>query len=84
MSATVAGLAQLLADAEVGEYDPDSVLPGVLPPIEIGTMSPKGKKAITVTTYPGGPAPDSRNGTEYPRAQVRVRGGFRRRCWSMR
>jgi hypothetical protein len=36
-------------------------------------MPASGDKAVTLNTYPGGPEPDSRNGWEYPRLQVRVR-----------
>ena len=70
----VDGIARRLSAAGVGEYDPDNPLTGDDPPIELGTMSPKGHAAISLTTYPGGPMPDTRNGWEYPRLQVRVRG----------
>lgn len=72
--ALVDGIARRLSAAGVGEYDPDNPLTGSAPPIELGTMSPDGDQAVTVTTYPGGPPPDSVNGWEYPRLQVRVRG----------
>lgn len=74
MAALIDGLARFVAAAGLGEYDPDGVLPGVLPPIALGAMPPDGTRAIVLTTYPGGPEPDSRNGWEYPRLQVRVRG----------
>lgn len=74
MAALIDGLARMLAAAGVGEYSTTEVLPGVLPPITLGAMPPEGDLAITLTTYPGGPPPDSRNGWEYPRLQVRVRG----------
>lgn len=74
MSVLIDGLAQFVAAAGVGEYSTTEVLPGLLPPITLGAMPPEGDLAITLTTYPGGPEPDSRNGWEYPRLQVRVRG----------
>jgi hypothetical protein len=69
----VSGVAQLLADAGVGAYDPDNPLPPDQVPITVGASPSGDGDAITVTTYPGGPPPDSRNGWEYPRLQVRVR-----------
>lgn len=74
MAVLIDGLARMVAAAGVGEYDPVGWLPGVLPPITIGAMPPTPDLAITLTTYPGGPEPDSRNGWEYPRLQVRIRG----------
>lgn len=74
MAALIDGLARMVAATGVGEYSTTEVLPGLLPPITLGAMPPAGDLAITLTTYPGGPPPDSRNGWEYPRLQVRVRG----------
>jgi hypothetical protein len=74
VAALIDGLARFVAAAGLGEYDPAGVLPGDLPPIALGAMPPTGDLAIVVTTYTGGPEPDSRNGWEYPRLQVRVRG----------
>jgi len=73
--AVVDGIARTLAAAQSGwTYDPDAVLDPDLVPITLGDLPPDGIDAVTITTYPGGPEPDSRNGWEYPRLQVRVRG----------
>lgn len=73
MTALVAALATLLADAGVGDYATDRVLDPDMRPIVVGAMPPTGAEVVLLTTYPGGPEPDSRNGWEYPRLQVRVR-----------
>lgn len=72
MSSVVHGIGGLLAAAGLGAYT-TGVLPKNQTPITVATMPSGGDKAITVTTYPGGPPPDSRNGWEYPRLQVKVR-----------
>lgn len=70
----VDGIARDLSAKGVGAYaPPGQVLPAGQTPITIGVMPATGKAAVTVTTYPGGPEPDSRNGDEYPRLQVKVR-----------
>lgn len=69
----VDGIAQLLADAGLGAYSPSDVLPADTTPITVASMPPTTGAAVCVTTYPGGPEPDTRNGEEYPRLQVRVR-----------
>lgn len=69
----VDGIARLLAAAGVGAYDPDNPLPEGQTPITVGAMPPTDGPAVCVTTYAGGPEPDSRGGDEYPRLQVRVR-----------
>lgn len=69
----VDGIARLLAAAGVGAYDPDNPLPAGQTPITVGAMPPSNGAAVCVTTYPGGPEPDTRTGDEYPRLQVRVR-----------
>lgn len=69
----VDGIARELAAAGVGVYDPDNPVPADQTPIAIGAMPPSKGAAVVVTTYAGGPEPDSRNGDEYPRLQVRVR-----------
>lgn len=69
----VDGIARHLAASDVGAYSPDAVLPEGETPITVGAMPPTDGAAVCVTTYPGGPEPDSRNGEEYPRLQVRVR-----------
>ena len=71
--AVVAGIATMLDAAGVGVYDPAAVIAAGQVPIAVASMPPGDGAAIVVTTYPGGPEPDSRNGTEYPRLQVRVR-----------
>lgn len=70
-------LAEALAlhlDAEgVGTYATSTPFgPGDLP-LSIGGFPPGHGPAVMLTPYPGGPEPDSRNGWEYPRLQVRVR-----------
>lgn len=67
------GLARALADAGVGAYDPDAVLPDGAVPITLAAMPPTDGPAVCLTTYAGGPEPDSRNEWEYPRLQVKVR-----------
>lgn len=67
------GIATYLAASGCGAYSPDAVLPDDETPITVGGLPAKGVAAICVTTYAGGAEPDSRNGTEYPRLQVRVR-----------
>ena len=69
----VDGVARALAAAGVGVYDPDNPIPANQTPIAVGAMPPSKGAAVVVTTYPGGPEPDSRNGDEYPRLQIRVR-----------
>lgn len=69
----VDGIARLLALAGVGVYDPDNPLPAGQTPITVGAMPPTHEAAVCVTTYAGGPEPDSRTGDEYPRLQVKVR-----------
>lgn len=67
------GMCRLLAAAGVGTYSPDAALPAGATPIgAVAFPSTKGD-AVCVTTYAGGPEPDSREGDEYPRMQVRVR-----------
>lgn len=69
----VDGMCQLLADDGVGAYSTTEALPAGQVPITVADSPPDGDQAVTVTTYAGGPEPDSRNGWEYPRLQVRVR-----------
>lgn len=69
----VDGIARHLAAAGVGAYDPDNPLPAGQTPITVGAMPSGDGPAVCVTTYAGGPEPDTRNGDEYPRLQVRVR-----------
>lgn len=72
-AAVVEGVALMLAAAGAGDYATDRVLDPALTPITVATSPLSDGPAITVTTYPGGPEPDSRNGWEFPRLQVRVR-----------
>lgn len=71
--AVVAGMCRWLADAGVGVFSTDSVLPSGQVPITVELLPPTPDLAVAVTTYPGGPEPDSRNGWDYPRLQVRTR-----------
>lgn len=73
MSAVLDGIGQLLDTAGVGVYDPAAVIPAGSVPITVGDMPPDFDSAVTINTYPGGPEPDTRNGWEFPRLQVRVR-----------
>lgn len=65
-------MARIIADAGCGVYDPNNPLPKGRTPITVAGL-PAGGTAIAVATYAGGPEPDTRNLTEYPRLQVRVR-----------
>lgn len=67
------GIAQTLADAGCGAYSTTETLPAGQTPITLGGMPQRSGPAIALATYTGAPAPDSRNGWEYPRLQVRVR-----------
>lgn len=69
----VDGMARILAAAGIGQYDPAAVLDPSQTPIAVAAIPESPDTAVAVTTYPGGPEPDSRNGWEYPRLQVRVR-----------
>lgn len=73
MSNVVDGIARHLAAEGVGAYSPDAPLPAGQTPITVGAMPSSNGPAVCVTTYAGGPEPDTRNGWEYPRLQVRVR-----------
>lgn len=73
MSTLVAGIATRLDAQGAGAYSPDDVLPADRTPISVAGFPSTVGDAICLTTYPGGPEPDSRNGWEYPRLQVRVR-----------
>jgi hypothetical protein len=50
-----------------GALDPDKT------PVVIAGSPDEPDTVVVVTTYPGGPEPDTRNGWEFPRLQVRVR-----------
>lgn len=71
--AAVEGIALALSAAGVGDYATDRVLDPAKVPITIALWPDSDGPAIVVTTYPGGPEPDSRNGWEFPRLQVKVR-----------
>lgn len=72
-SPVVVAVATILHDAGVGVYDPDNPIPAGSIPVAISGFPGSHAKAIVVTTYAGAMEPDSRNGDEYPRLQVRVR-----------
>lgn len=65
-------IGRLLAAESVGDYATDRVLNEALPAITLLVPPETPDSAVTLTVYPG-PEPDSRNGNEYPRLQVRVR-----------
>lgn len=67
------GLARHLAAAGLGAYSTTEALPPDRVPIAVQAAPPGADTALVLTTYPGGPAPDSRNRWEYPRLQVKVR-----------
>lgn len=70
----VAGIGLLLAAEGVGDYAEDRPLDPEQVPIVVAVSPPDPARVVVLNTYPGGPEPDSRNGWEYPRLQVRVRG----------
>lgn len=73
MTGIVDGLCRVLAGEGVGDYATDRALDPDMVPITVGAPPASDGAAVTLTTYSGGPEPDSRNGWEYPRLQVRVR-----------
>lgn len=64
--------ARLVHESGAGVYSPDEALPDGAVPIALSGMPPTDGDAIAVSLY-AGPEPDSRNGWEHPRLQVRVR-----------
>jgi hypothetical protein len=72
-SALVSAIGELLDAAGVGDYNATGPLAQGETPITVGAMPKSPGAAIVLTTYPGGPEPDTRNGWEFPRLQVRVR-----------
>ena len=56
----------------MGDYAPDRELLAGLLPIVVGEVPALPGPAVILTPYEG-PEPDSRNGWEFPRLQVRVR-----------
>jgi hypothetical protein len=72
MTSIVDGIAELIAAEGWGDYSTTEVLDPDLVPITVGVSPPTAGPAVTLTVYPG-PEPDSRNGWENPRLQVRVR-----------
>lgn len=74
MTALVESIALLLEGNGVGDYaPPGQLLDPAKTPIGVGSLPATPDTALAVTLYPGGPEPDSRNGWQYPRLQVRVR-----------
>lgn len=74
MTSWVDPLAARLAAAGVGDYATDRALDPAKPAIALLTLPESPDSAVALTPYPG-PEPDSREGDEYPRMQVRVRAG---------
>lgn len=72
MAGLLDDFARLVDASGAGVYDPDGAVPDGSVIVSVAGMPPVDGDAIAVTTY-GGPEPDSRNGTEHPRLQVRVR-----------
>lgn len=72
MSNLLDDLGTMLADAGVGFYSATDPLPDDQVPIAILGEPETTGPAVTLATY-AGPEPDTRNGWEYPRLQVRVR-----------
>lgn len=66
-------IARDLAAAGLGAYSPDAPLPAGQTPITLIGWPSHAGPAVALAIYPGGPEPDSRNGWEYPRLQVKVR-----------
>lgn len=73
MSTAVEGIARLLAEAGVGDFATDRVLNAGQVPITVASWPSTDGPAVVVSTYAGGPEPDTRNGWQYPRLQVKVR-----------
>lgn len=84
-----AALAQVLNDAGCGVYSPDAPIPDAAVPISIAGFTGTHPVCIAVTTYAGAMPPDSREGDEFPRLQVRVKAPdpmrayeLERDCWT--
>ena len=73
MANVIDGLARKLAAADVGWYSTTEAIPHDVVPISVAGMPGTKGAAIGLYPYPGPESPDSRNGWEYPRMQVRVR-----------
>jgi hypothetical protein len=74
MSTVVDGIGQHLAANVAGwDYATGRALDPAKVPVTVGGPLETADTAVTLNTYPGGPEPDSANGWEYPRLQVRVR-----------
>jgi hypothetical protein len=72
--AVVDGIARLLVAAvPAWDYATDRVLDPDKVPVTVASWPDTDGAAVVVSTYSGGPEPDSRNGWEYPRLQVKVR-----------
>lgn len=69
----VVAVARILHDAAVGVYSPNTPILANAVPISISGFTSTHARGIVVTTYAGGTPPDSRDGDEFPRLQVRVR-----------
>jgi len=74
MTATVDEIGHLLAAGVTGwDYATDRELDPAKVPVCVAGAPESPDSAVVVNTYPGGPEPDTGNGWEYPRLQVRVR-----------
>ena len=73
MANVIEGLAQRLDAAGVGWYSTTEAIPDDVVPISVAGMPGTKGAAIGLYPYPGPESPDSRNGWEYPRMQVRAR-----------
>jgi hypothetical protein len=74
MSAVVDDIGRLLAAEVTGwDYATNRALDPAKTPVCVAGSPEEPDAAVVVNTYPGGPEPDSREGDEYPRLQVRVR-----------
>lgn len=62
----------LVAASGAGVYSPAAPIPDGAVPVTLDGMPDTGGAAVAVSPY-AGPEPDSRNGWEFPRLQVRVR-----------
>jgi hypothetical protein len=75
MSVFLDRIALALAASTGWAYSTTAALdPDASAQIHLGVSPETPDRCVVLTTYPGGPEPDSRNGWSYPRLQVRVRG----------
>lgn len=72
MTTLLERLGATLATATSWKFSTTTAMPAGVQ-IHLGGTPETPDDVVCMTTYPGGPEPDSRNGWEYPRLQVRVR-----------